>query len=293
MSTETRPVLAAIWMTGAVVSFTLMAVAGRELAGQHDTFEILFYRSLLSILIVIGVGAWAGTLSQIRTERLGLHGLRNVLHFSGQNLWFYAVTVLPLAQVFALEFTTPIWVALLAPIFIRERMTATRLGAACLGFLGILIVARPDAMSLSWGVIAGAACAIGFAGTYLVTKHLSRFESTTSILFWLAVIQALLGAVTAGFDGQIRLPTAESFPCLALVGCCGLFSHFCITTALSHAPASIVAPFDFLRLPLVAVVAMFLYDEPLLASVFIGGGLVLAANLINIRAERARAATAT
>ncbi len=284
--TPNNPLRAALWMMIAVLSFTAMALAGRALGPYHDTLEILFFRPLVGIVIVLAIGGLAGTLGQIQTTRLGLHGLRNSFHFAGQNLWFYAVTVLPLAQVFALEFTTPIWVALLSPLFLGERLTGTRIGAATLGFLGVLIVAQPQAMTISWGVVAGASCALAFAGTYMTTKGLARHESTTSILFWLAIMQAMMGAVAVFADGRVALPTGDTLPLLILIGCCGLLSHYCITTALHLAPATIVAPFEFVRLPLAAFIGFLFYEERLGAAIFLGAALVLSANFINIRAER-------
>ncbi|MEM8538385.1 MAG: EamA family transporter, partial [Pseudomonadota bacterium] len=96
---------AAVWMTGAIISFTLMAIAGRAVSIELNTFEIMLYRSLTGIVIVVGITWFVGTLHQVSRDNLGLHALRNVFHFTGQNLWFYAITVIPLAQVFALEFT--------------------------------------------------------------------------------------------------------------------------------------------------------------------------------------------
>jgi len=271
-----------------MLSFMTMAVAGRELAGQHDTFEIMMYRSLLGIGIVLGVGWMAGTLHQINIDRLGLHGLRNLFHFAGQNLWFFAVATVPMAQVFALEFTSPIWVALAAPLVLGERWRSTRLVAAVLGFIGILIVARPGALEITPGVITATLAAFGFAGAILTTKLLSRTASVTCILFWLVIIQVVFGVITAGMDGQIALPTASSLPYLAVVGCAGLSGHWCITSALSVAPASVVSPMEFLRLPLIAVVAFFLYSEPLEWPVFLGAAIVFGANLMNIFAEQRR-----
>lgn len=288
MDSPARPLLAALFMFGAMLSFTLMAVAGRELAGLHDTFEIMMYRSFIGILVVLIVARAAGTLNQIGRRRLGLHFVRNVFHFSGQNLWFYAVTLIPLAQLFALEFTSPLWVALLAPLVLGERWRMVRLTAALLGFVGILIVARPGALEINSGVVAAILAAFGFAGAILTTKILARTESVTAILFWLVVMQAIFGVITAGIDGQIAPPTAQTAPFLVLVGLCGLFSHWCITNALAIAPASIVSPMEFLRLPLVAIVGYMLYAEPLDWPVFLGAAIVLAANLMNILAEQKR-----
>ena len=97
---------AGLWMLGAIASFTSMAVAGRELSTELDTFEIMLYRSVFGVFVVVGIGWIAGTLHQVNRDSLGLHFARNIAHFTGQNLWFYAVSVAPLAQVIALEFTT-------------------------------------------------------------------------------------------------------------------------------------------------------------------------------------------
>ena len=111
-----------LWMLGAIASFTSMTIAGRGIGLAHDTFEIMLYRSLLGIVIVCGVAWGAGTLHQITRRHLGLHGLRNISHFSGQNLWFFAIQRAPLAEVVALEFTGPIWVVLLSPLILRETL---------------------------------------------------------------------------------------------------------------------------------------------------------------------------
>lgn len=282
------PLRAAAWMTGAIVSFSSMAVAGRELGDTHDTFEIMLFRSLVGFLIVVSVATAMGRLSEIRAQHLGLHAARNLFHFTGQNLWFYAVTVAPLAQVFALEFTTPIWVTLLAPLFLGERLTRTRLLVALLGFVGILIVARPWSEPIEAGVITAAASAIGFAATTIATKRLTRVATVTCILFWLTVFQSVFGVIAVAWDGSVTWPTLVTLPWLIVVGCAGLFAHLCITQALTCAPATVVAPLDFLRLPLIAVIAMAVYDEPLVIWVFVGALVIFAANTINLRSEARR-----
>jgi len=122
MTQTHRPLAAALWMTGAIAAFSAMAIATRQIKGVHDTFEILAFRSMIGFLVVFSAGLSLGQLRRIRTDRLASHVLRNVFHFTGQSLWFYAVTLIPLAQVFALEFTSPLWVILLAPLFLGERL---------------------------------------------------------------------------------------------------------------------------------------------------------------------------
>jgi len=273
---------AALWMTGAIGSFSFMAVAGRELAGQYDTFEIMLYRSLVGTIIVLAITAWGNRWHEIRFDQYKQHFLRNLFHFTGQNLWFYAVAVVPLAQVFALEFTSPLWVVILAPLILGEKLTRIRAFSAVLGFVGILIVTRPNPDTFQFALLYAAAAAVFFALTILLTKRLTRTNSITSILFFLTTLQLVFGLITAGYDGDIALPTAQSLPYLFLVGCAGLLAHFCLTTALSIAPAAVVVPIDFARLPVIAIVAMFLYAEPLELWVFVGAAVIFAANYLNI-----------
>ena len=134
---------AALWMTGAIASFSSMAVAGRELGSELDTFEIMLYRSLIGIIIVVTAGKVFGTLHEINRQDMNIHFARNIAHFAGQNLWFYALNGITLAQLFAFEFSTPIWVALFAPLLLKEKLTSGRLMCVILGFVGILFVAQP------------------------------------------------------------------------------------------------------------------------------------------------------
>lgn len=276
---------AAVWMIGAILSFSSMAVAGRAVSFELDTFELLLYRSLIGIVIVLAVGGAAGTLGQINTRYFSTQMIRNICHFIGQNLWYFALTAIPLAQVFALEFTSPLWVIALSPLLLGERLTPMRVLAGVIGFVGVLIVAQPGTDTLSWGLAAAALSAIGFAGTAIFTKKLTRHTTLTNILFWLVVMQAVFGLICAGYDGDIRLPSGVTAPWLMLIGFGGLLAHFCLTKALTIAPASTVMPFDFVRLPLIAIIGALFYNEPLNVFVFIGAGAIFLANTITIRAS--------
>lgn len=273
---------AALWMTGAIASFSCMAIGGRELSSGYDTFEIMLYRSLVGVIIVVSLIAAQNRWTELRFDQFGRHLIRNLFHFTGQNLWFYAVAVIPLAQVFALEFTSPIWVAILAPFLLGEKMTRMRSFAAVLGFIGILIVTRPTVETFEFGLIVAGLAAVFFALTNMLTKRLTRDNSVASILFFLTTIQLALGLICAGYDGTIALPTAQSLPYLLLVGGAGLLAHFCLTNALAIAPATIVVPLDFARLPVIAIAAMLLYNEPLEIWVFVGAAVIFTANYLNI-----------
>ena len=124
---------ASLWMIGAIFSFSLMAIAGRAVSFELDTFEIMMYRSLIGLLIITVILSLSGKWHQVTIQKTGLHVLRNTCHFAGQNLWFYAITVIPLTQVFALEFSSPLWVLILSPLFLGERLTKIRTLSATLG----------------------------------------------------------------------------------------------------------------------------------------------------------------
>jgi drug/metabolite transporter (DMT)-like permease len=282
-----NPVIkAALWMSGAIVSFSSMAVAGRELSSELDTFEIMTYRSLIGVCVVLAIATLSGRLGEIKFRNLRLHALRNLVHFIGQNLWFLAVALMvPLAQVFALEFTSPIWVALLSPLILSERLTRMRALAALMGFVGILIVARPSPETIDIGLLAAAAAAIAFAFTSVFTKKLTRTENVTSIVFFLTFMQSIFGLVCAGYDLDIAVPSQSLLPYVMIVGVAGLLAHFCVTNALALAPATVVVPLDFARLPVIAIVGMILYNEPLDLLVFLGAAVIFAGNYLNIWSE--------
>ncbi|MEM7075377.1 MAG: DMT family transporter [Pseudomonadota bacterium] len=279
---------AAFFMLGAVASFSLMAVAGREVSFELDTFEIMMYRSFVGFAVVVGVAATLHRLNEVNTRNMGLQVTRNIFHFAGQNLWFFAISLIPLAQVFALEFTTPLWVLMLSPVMLGERLTRIRVLAALIGFAGILVVARPGPETLNIGTISAASAAIGFAGTVIFTKKLTRTQSLVCILFWMTAWQSLFGLICAGMDGDIALPSPGALPWLTIIALCGLSAHFCITSALAIAPATLVSPVDFMRLPVIAFVGYALYREPIDIFVFLGALMIFGANYLNLWSETRR-----
>jgi drug/metabolite transporter (DMT)-like permease len=265
-----------------------MAVSGRELATSLNTFEIMLYRSIIGFLIVLFIGYFTKTLVEIKGDRLGLHLFRNLAHFSGQNLWFFAVASIPFSQLFALEFSTPVWVALLAPLFLGEALTRQRGLAVILGFAGVLIVARPDINQFDFTIIAAVACAICFAGSMMATKKLTSDQSITCILFWLTLMQLAMGLLATVFMGTITFPEDTNITWIVIVGIGGLTAHFCITNALALAPAIIVIPLDFMRLPLISVIGFLAYGEAFELPILVGAGVIFIAILLNLKAEQQR-----
>lgn len=278
-----QPLKAAAWMGGAILSFTLMAVAGRAVQAELTTFQLMFWRSLIGFAVIVAIVQLRGAgLGAMRTAHPGLHLTRNVFHFAGQNLWFYGIVALPLAQLVALEFTMPIWVALLAPLVLGERLTRKRLVVAGLGFVGVLIVAQPGVQPVGLGHLAGLLSAVGFALNLLFTRMIMRHDKVLVVLFWMTLTQTIFG-LALSFWGGFTWPSAALIPWLVVVGITGLTAHYSLTSALGLAPAATVAPMEFFRLPFIALVAVALYAEPLDPFVFLGAAVIFAANWINLR----------
>ncbi|MBB4208248.1 DMT family transporter [Roseinatronobacter bogoriensis] len=290
---DAKPALAALWMCGAIASFTAMAIAGRAIQQELDSFELMFWRSLIGFGIVLSIVLITlrktdqGFAKAIKPTSPVLHLTRNLFHFAGQNLWFYGIMVIPLSQLVALEFTMPIWVALLAPLVLGERFTMRRLFVALLGFAGILIVAQPGVQPLTSGHLAGMLCAIGFAMNMMLTKRIMRTDSVICVLFWMTLSQTFFGFILAQWGG-FTWPSPAIWGWLVVVGLTGLSAHYALSSALGLAPASTVAPMEFLRLPVIAFVGVWLYAEPLEPLVFAGAAVILLANWVNLRGREMR-----
>jgi len=273
-------------MMGSLTSFAAMAIAGRELAAARmSTFEILFFRSLVGLVMVSALLARSGW-GQLSVKRFGLHLVRNVSHFGGQFGWFYGISMIPLAEVFAIEFTTPMWAAIMAALLLGERMTRPRILAIVLGIAGVLIILRPGVEVIHPAALAVLGAAACYALTFVLTRKLAPTESALGILFYMTVIQLPLALIPAMANWVT--PPPALWPWLLVVGATGLTAHYCHTRALRLADATAMAPMEFLRLPLIAVVGLLFYGEELDWPVFAGAAVMVAGNFANILSERAR-----
>ncbi|MBL4691638.1 MAG: DMT family transporter [Rhodospirillales bacterium] len=272
-------------MSGTLASLIAMALGGRELSSDMSTFEILFFRSLVGLAVVSVLLSRSGW-KQIKSERPGLHVVRNLAHYVGQFGWFYGIALLPLAQVFALEFTLPIWTAILAPVLLKEHLSATRIAAIVFGFTGALIILRPGIVPVDTATLVVLIAAFGFALSHTLTKKLSRTDSALSILFYMTLVQLPLGLVPSLFDWVT--PSMAHAPWLLLVGVTALSAHFCMVRAFLHADALVVIPMDFLRLPLIALIGLMLYGEALDLWVLLGAAVIFGGNFLNILNDKRR-----
>lgn len=276
---------AALWILGSLISFSSMAIAGRELDGVVTIAVILLVRSVAGIVLTGGTIA-RSDFSSLRISPSVLRALllRNIAHWGASFCWFLGVTLLPLAEVFAIEFTMPIWAAILAVLFLGERPNTFRILGIVIGLVGALVVIRPGTAIFDPASLIVLLAAIGFAVSLVATRHVISTMSTMVFLFYMSLIQLPLGIAFSIIDGAPI--TAASLPWLAVTSIAGLIAHYCLARALRLAEASLVAPMDILRLPLIAVVGAVLYSESLDGWVALGACLACLGNWLNLRGSR-------
>lgn len=276
-------------MVGALLSFSVMAVSIRELARSGlSIFEILVFRSAVALLVLGVLLAVRPDLRvHTRPRRMKLNLFRNTVHYASQYAWALSLTMLPLATVFALEFTMPAWTALLAIWVLHERMTPSRLGVVVLGLVGVLVILRPGIASFNPAALLVLVAAFGFATVMITTKQLTMTETTFGIVFWMAVIQLPLSLIGSDLSVFLHLEPRHILPAIG-VGIAGLTSHYCLSNAFRSGDATLVVPMDFMRIPLIAVVGWVFYGEQLDLFVLFGALIIVVGVIWNLRAETAR-----
>ena len=277
--------MAALWMAGWLALMVIVAVAGRAAVRELNVFQVMEVRSTLGFLMLYPLVRHNGGFAAMRTARPLQHIGRNLIHYSAQLGWFFALTLIPIAQVVSIEFTMPIWTAILAASFLGERMTGAKILAIVLGLIGVVVIVRPVTGEVNPGQLIALGAAVGFGISVAMMKSLTRTEKTIAIIFWMLVIQS-----AAGFFPSLyvwRWPSAVVWAALVVIAFCGTFSHYCMARAMLYADATVVLPMDFLRVPLTAVAAWLIYAERLDLFTVLGAALILSGNLLNLRAAAA------
>jgi drug/metabolite transporter (DMT)-like permease len=278
-----------LWMVGALLSFSVMAVSIRSLASHGlNIFEILAIRSAVALVVLAALLTVRADLRPcVRPGRFKLHLLRNGVHYAAQYCWALSITMLPLATVFALEFTMPAWTALMAAWILREQLTPSRIGVVVLGLIGVLVILRPGLASINPGAFLVLSAAFGYAITMITTKQLIATETTFGIIFWMAVIQFPLSLAGSNPAVFLHMSAVHLIPAIG-VGIAGLTSHYCLSNAFRSGDATLVVPLDFMRIPLIAVVGWAVYGESLDIFVLVGALIIISGVLWNLRSETRR-----
>lgn len=290
MSSEPSRAMAALWMAGWLSLMTTIAVAGREVAREVNLFQVMELRSLIGLVLLAPLIARAGGLAAMRTARPLQHIARNLVHYGAQLGWFFALTLIPIGQVVSIEFTMPVWTAILAAMFLGERITVWKALAIALGIAGVAVVVRPATDHVDAGQLIALGAAFGFGISVALMKSLTRTESTVAIIFWMLVIQSAAGFAPCLLFWQNPSPAMWGW--IGVIAFCGTFSHFCMARAMTYADATIVLPMDFVRVPLTAAVGWLVYSERIDLFTALGAAMILAGNLVNLRPPVAAAAKA-
>jgi len=285
MNQHSPSVRGVMWMLGAVLSFMAMAIAVRELQRHMGSFEIVFLRSVGMLAITLAMLPRAG-MASIRTARFQLHLWRNLIHFCGQVLWVYSIGALALATVFAIEFTMPVWTAILAWLFLKEKFTWPRMVMLSLGLVGVLIILRPGTGEFHPAALAMILGSLCYASSFIFTKRLSSTDTALAVLFWMSVVQTPISLALA--LPQWVSPVGSDLPWIVGIGAGAFTAHYCMTQAMKLVDAMVAVPIDFIRLPLIAIVGALAYGEPFDPMVIAGAAVIFAGTYYSISRERAK-----
>ncbi len=281
---------AALWMGGSLACMLAMTIAGRETTRELNVFQVMEMRSVIGLLMLYPLVLRSGGIGAMRTTLPLQHLLRNIAHYAGQALWLFALTLIPLAQLIAIEFTAPIWTALLAMAFLGERMNIWKTAAIVFGLIGVMVIVRPGVAEVNVGQFVVLAAAVCFGVSFVLVKALTRRDSAVKIIFWMLVIQSVIGLIPALHEW--RWPSAHVWPWIFAIAFAGSYAHYCMARALAHADATVVMPMDFVRVPATAFVGWLVYSEQIDIFTAVGAALILGGNLLNLMARNRRIAPA-
>src|ERR1700761_1368159 len=279
---------AALWIAGWLALMLVVDVDGREEMREVNVFQLMEMRTLIGFCFLYPLILRSGGVAILKTARLPMHIGRNTIHYCAQLGWFFALTLIPIGQVVAIEFTMPIWTAILAASFLGERVTVWKVVAIALGLVGVVVIVRPATGEFNPGQLIALAAAVGFGVSITMVKSLTRTEKTVAIIFWMLVVQSAAGIIPCLYFWT--WPSAYSWCWVVVIAFCGTFSHFCMARAMLYADATIVIPMDFLRVPLTALAGWLIYGERLDTLTVFGAALILTGNLLNLKPAAARSA---
>jgi drug/metabolite transporter (DMT)-like permease len=279
------PVRGALWMGAAATAFALMITLVRHLTDGLHPLQVVFFRTAFGLVAMLpwllrqGIGV-------MRTSRLRLHLLRALIGIFAMVGWFTSVSLLPLAEATALSFTAPIFTSVLAVLILGEAMRLRRWTATAIGFLGALIIVRPGSAAIDPAALLAIGTAAIWASSTILIKIMARTESAGAITTYMVLLTTPMTLLAALFVWQD--PSLEQLAFAALLGAAGSAGHFCMSRALATADATLVAPLDYLRLPIVALIAFLVFGEVPGIWVWIGGGIIAASSIYIARREARR-----
>jgi drug/metabolite transporter (DMT)-like permease len=277
----------AAWLIVASAVYSLQALIVKTLGQRLDPFEVAFFRCLFGLLAVIPF--LAGTRGYTISGNPWLHILRSVVGVSGMFCGFYAVTHLPLATATAISFTKPLFLIVLAVLFLGEVVRWRRWTATVIGFLGVLVVLRPGSEVFSFAMIIALLGSFFIADVTVLVKKLSQTDRNVTILFYFGVITTLVSAVPAIFVWQT--PTGFEWPLLILVGVTAALGQYFSLRSFRIAETTAVMPFDYTRLLFAGLFGYLFFAEVPDGWTLLGCAILIASTLYIAQREMRIGAT--
>lgn len=271
----------ALWMLLGGFFFSCMGVGIKFLGAEMDSFQIAFLRALFGFIVILPFALRRG-LSGLKTRVLKLHLARGVVGILGMLSIFYAITHLPLADAVALTFTRPLFLILLAVLFLGEMIRWRRWTATAVGFVGVLVMVQSQG-EFEFASLVALFGALMVALVSVFLKKLSVTEAPTTMMFYFGLIASVISA----FPAMIvwTPPSFEDLAILVLLACFGSGANFCAIRAFSVGEATAVAPFDYTRLIFSGILGFFVFAEIPTLAMLIGAGIIVASSLYIVRRE--------
>jgi drug/metabolite transporter (DMT)-like permease len=259
-----------------------MAALVKLLGTRLDSFQLAFLRALLGLLIVLPLAVRAGP-EVLRTARPGLHLARGLAGTVGMTCGFFALTRMPLADVSAISFTTPLFLIVLAALALGETVRRRRWTATAIGFVGVLIMLRPGDGVLQIVALVALLGALAAATVKLLIKQLSQSERPLTIILYLGMISTAVTALPAALVWQS--PTWLELAVMLVAAGCASLAQVCFIRGYKIGEASALAPFEYARLPFAAAYGFWLFAEIPDRYTFLGATLIVASTLYIARRE--------
>jgi len=273
-----------LWMFGTIICFCLMGITIKELSFKYSSFEIQNFRNIFCIIIILFI-FFIKKNTSIKSNQIKNNLVRNFFHFIGQSCWTYGLTILPLATVFSIEFTMPIWASILSIIIFKNKLTIFRLIFLILGIIGTWIIVVPDINTINTNCLIVLLSAISYAFAHNYTKILTKTDSTLSVIFWMSLIQLPFTILGSLIIGEIKFNIYQEINLIFLLTISSMGAHFCLTNALRKGEPSIVLPIDYLRLPLIYLIGWYFYKEALSNNIIIGSLMIILGTYIIIKKD--------
>lgn len=278
-----------MFMLGACGCFAFTSIFVRFATEWVHPFEAALFRNLFGLAFILILVLPQDGVRILVPQRPGMLVLRGTLNGASMLMWFYAVPLMPLADLTALGFTAPLWATVLAVVFLGEKVRLRRWTATLIGFAGTLLIIQPGFKDFHWATYLALGSSMMWGATVIVVRHMTAYERPNTILVYQAVMMSLIALGPSLWVW--RPPGFEALAWMAGLGLLAATAHWCHVRAYSMQEVAALQPLDFTRLPIIAVAAWLLFAEVPGVGIWLGAAVIFGAGLyISYREAQLRSA---